>query len=105
MIEQLQKVQVELAQKRQEQIGFINKQLRLETAAKTKFTELISTMREYHVVFGHKLSPLPRELVLTDFYTPSKEQHDRELAFITLSMIRIGGVLWYLKAELHYSRS
>ena len=28
-------------------------------------------MREYHEVFGHELPPLPREPVLSDFYTPS----------------------------------
>ena len=27
-------------------------------------------MREYHEVFGHELPPLPREPVLSDFYTP-----------------------------------
>ena len=44
-------------------------------------------MRECHEVSGHELPPLPRELVKSYFYAPSNEQHDRELAFITLSMI------------------
>ena len=43
-------------------------------------------MREYHVVFGHDLPPLPREPILSDFYTPTDEQHYRELGFIALSM-------------------
>ena len=34
-------------------------------------------MREYHEVFGHELPPLPREPVLSDFYTPTDEQHYR----------------------------
>ena len=55
-------------------------------------------MREYHEVFGHELPPLPREPVLGNFYTPSDEQHYRELVFIALSMIGIGGVLYYLKS-------
>ena len=38
--------------------------------------------------------------MLSDFYTPSDEQHYRELGFIALSMIGIGGVLYYL--ELNY---
>ena len=96
-IEKLQKAQIEWAQKRQEQIDFINKQLRLEQKAETKFTELNDTMREYHEVFGHELPPLPREPVLSNYYTPCEEQHDRELAFIALSMIGIGGVLYYLE--------
>ena len=30
-------------------------------------------MREYYEVFGDELPPLPREPVLSDYYTPSKE--------------------------------
>ena len=97
MTEQLQKAQIEWAQKQQERIDFINKQFRLEQKAETKFTELNNTMRDYHEVFGHQLPPLPQNPVLSDFYTLSNEQHDRELAFITLRMIAIGGVLWYLE--------
>ena len=51
-IEQLQKAQIQWAQERQERIDFINKQLRLEHQAETKFTELNDAMREYHEVFG-----------------------------------------------------
>ena len=65
--------------------------------AETKFTELNDAMREYDEVFGHKLPPLPREPVLNDYYTPSNEQHDRELVFIALSMIGIGVVLYYFE--------
>ena len=79
-------------------IDFINKQLRLERKAETKFTELNDAMREYHEVFGHELPPLPREPVLSDFYTPTDEQHYRELGFIALSMIGIRGVLYYLES-------
>ena len=35
-------------------------------------------MREYREVFGHELPPLPREPVLSYFYTPTDEQHYRE---------------------------
>ena len=49
-IEALQKAQIEWAYKRQEQIDFINKQLRLERKAETKFTELNNAVREYHEV-------------------------------------------------------
>ena len=97
-IEALQKAQVEWAHKRQEQIDFINEQLRLERKAETKFTELNEAIREYHEVFGHELPPLPREPVLSDFYTPSDEQHYRELGFIALSMIGIRGVLYYFES-------
>ena len=94
-IEALQKAQIKWAHKCQERIDFINKQLRLERKAEVKFTELNNAMREYHEVFCHELPPLPREPVLSDFYTPTDEQHYRELGFIALSMIGIRGVLYY----------
>ena len=97
-IEALQAAQIEWAHKQQQRIDFINNQLRLERTAETKFTELNDAMREYHEVFGHELPPLPQEPVLSDFYTPANEQHYRELGFIALSMIGIGGVLYYLKS-------
>ena len=58
-IEQLQNVQVEWAQKQQERIGFISKQLWLERKAETNFEELNDAVREYHEVFDHQLLPLP----------------------------------------------
>ena len=97
-IEALQKAHIEWAHKCQERIDFINKQLRLERKAETKFTELKDAMREYHEVFGHELPPLPREPILRDFYTRTDEQHYRELGFIALSMTGIGGVLCYLES-------
>ena len=36
--------------------------------------------------------------MLSDYYTPSDEQHHRELGFIALSMIGIGGVLYYFES-------
>ena len=97
-IEKLEAAQIEWAHKCQQRIDFINNQLRLERKAETKFTELNNIMREYHEVFGHELSPLPREPVLSDFDTPANEQQYRELRFIALSMIGIVGVLHYLES-------
>ena len=96
-IEKLQKAQIEWVHKRQQRIDFIEKQLRLERKAEVKFTELNDAMRECHEVFGHELLPLPREPVLSDLYTPSDEQHYRELGFIILSMIGTLGVLYYFE--------
>ena len=96
-IEQLQAAQIEWAHKCQQRINFNNIQIRLERKAEVKFTELNDAMREYHEVFGHELPPLPREPVLSDYYTPTNEQHYRELGFIALSMIGIGGALCYLE--------
>ena len=97
-IEKLQAAQIEWAHKKQQRIYFINNQLRLERNAETKFTELNDAMREYHEVFSHKLPPLPQEPVLSNFYTQTNEQHYQKLGFIALSMIGIGGVLYYLES-------
>ena len=75
VIEQFQAAQIEWAHKCQHRTDFINKQLRLEQKAETKFTELNDTMREYHEVFGHELPPLPQEPELSDFYTLTNKQH------------------------------
>ena len=99
-IEALQAAQIKWAHNRQQRIDFINNQLRLEHAAETKFTELNDAMREYHEVFGHELPPLPREPVLSDFYSPTDEQHYRELGFIALSMIGIGEII--SRVKLYY---
>ena len=97
-IEALLKAKIECVHNQQQRIDFINNQLRLERKTEAKFTELNNAMREYHQVFGHELPPLPREPVLSDFYTPTDEQHYRELGFIALSMIGIRGVLYYLES-------
>ena len=96
--EQLEAAQIEWTHKHEQRIDFINNQLRLERKAGTKFTELNDAMREYHEVFGHKLPPLPLEPVLSNFYILTDEQHYKELGFIALSMIGIGGVLYYLES-------
>ena len=72
--------------------------VQVRAKAETKFTELNNAMREYHEVFGHDLPPLPSEPALSNFYTRTDEQHYRELGFIALSMVGIGGVLYYLES-------
>ena len=46
-----------------------------EQASETKFTELNDAMREYHEVFGLELPSLSQEPVLSNYYTPTNEQH------------------------------
>lgn len=97
-VEKLQKAQVEWQQKRQERIDFINKQLLAERKADAKFTELNDAMREYYTVFGKRL-PAINKPELSDFYTPSNDQHERELAFIGLSMAALGITLYYFEKK------
>ena len=72
MIEKLQAAQIEWAHKHQQQIEFINNQLRLERKAETKFTELKDAMREYHEVFGHEfcINPIQYGLFLKHYSMP-----------------------------------
>ena len=79
-IEDLQRAQIEWAKKRQERLDYINSEIAKEHKAEKRFTDL---------------EPLPPKPVLSDFYVPSEDHHNLELAFITLSMVGIGAFLWY----------
>ena len=60
-------------------------------------------MQQYFLVTGRLLEPLPPKPVLSDFYVPSEDHHNRELTFITLSMIGIGAFLWYSNKLINIS--
>ena len=94
-IEDLQRAQIEWAKKRQERLDYINNQIIKECKAEKRFTDLNSAMQQYFIVIRRQLEPSPPKPVLSDFYVPSENHHNRELAFITLSMIRIVAFLWY----------
>ena len=76
-------------------MDYINNQIIKERKAEKWFTDLNSAMQEYFIVTGRQLEPLPPKPVLSDFYVPSEDHHNRGLAFITISMIGIGAFLWY----------
>ena len=63
--------------------------------AEKGLADLNSAMQQYFIVTGRQLEPLPPKLALSDFYVPSEDHHNHELAFITLSMVEIGAFLWY----------
>ena len=94
-IEDLQRAQIEWAKKRQERLDYINDQIMKQHKAEKRFADLNSAMQEYFIVTGRQLEPLPPKPVLSDFYMPSEGHHNRELIFITLSMVGIGAFLWY----------
>ena len=66
-----------------------------EHKAEKRFMDLNSAMQQYFIVTGRQLEPLPPKLTLSDFYVPSEDHHNCELAFITLSVIGMGAFLWY----------
>ena len=76
-------------------MDYINNQIINEHKAEKRFTDLNSTMQQYYIVTGRQLEPLPSKPVLSDFYVPSEDHRNRELAFIALSMVGIGAFLWY----------
>ena len=91
----MQQAPIEWAKKRQEQLDYINNEIMKERKAAKRFTDLNSPIQQYFLVTGRPLEPLLPKPVLSNFYIPSEDHHNRELAFITLSMIGIGAFLWY----------
>ena len=94
-IEDMQQAQLLWAKKRQERLDYINDEIAKEHKAEKRFTDLNSAMQQYFLVTGRQLDPLPPKPILSDYYTPSENQHIREITFITLSMVGIGAFLWY----------
>ena len=93
-IEDLQRAQIEWAKKRQERLDYINSEITKEHKAEKRFMDFNSAMQQYFLATGRQLEPLPPKPVPSDFYVPSEDHHNRELAFITLSMVGIGAFLW-----------
>ena len=94
-IEDMQQAQLLWAKKRQQRLDYINNEIAKEHKAEKRFADLNSAMQEYFIVTGRQLEPLPPKPVLSDFYVPSEDHHNRELAFIFISMVGIGVFLWY----------
>ena len=86
-----------MGKKRQQHLDYINDEIAKEHKAEKRFTDLNSAMRQYILVTGTQLEPLPPKPILSDYYTPSENHHIREITFITLSMIGIGAYLWHNK--------
>ena len=76
-------------------MDYINNEIIKERKAEKRFMDLNSEMQQYFIVTGRRLEPLPPKPVLSNFYMPSEDHHNHELAFITLSMVGIGAFLWY----------
>ena len=63
--------------------------------AEKRFADLNSAMKQYFIVTGRQLEPLRPKPGLSDFYVPSEDHHNPELALSILSMVGIGASLWY----------
>ena len=51
-----------------------------EHKAEKRFTDKNAAMQQYFQVTGRQLEPLPPKPALSDFYVPSEDHHNRELA-------------------------
>lgn len=89
-IEQLQAAQSEWSKQRTERLDWINAELRRQNHAISTFRNVDNAVREYAQATGHVLDPLGPEPQLSDFYTPSPAQKNRELVFIAIGMAATG---------------
>ena len=98
-MEQLQTAQAEWSQKRTERLDWINKKLKEQHQAVQDFHDADAAWREYTRLTGETLDPLGPEPQLSDFYTPSSAQKDREIVFIILGMA-VTGLVTYKIAKI-----
>ena len=89
-IEQLNKAREDWNRDRQERLDLINKTLSDQRHAKQTFSDLGIAMQEYHEVTGQQLSPLRGEPNLSDFFNPSRQRKDAEIALVVGGMTVVG---------------
>ena len=95
-MEQLQTAQADWSERRTERLDWINKKLMEENQAVQYFHDVEAAWREYIRIKGENLDPLEPEPQLSDFYTPSSAQKDREISFVIGGMVVTGLVTYYI---------
>jgi len=96
-VEQLQSAQAAWSQKRTERLDWINQELRRQGHATHTFQDVDAAIREYSRITiptrdgaeTNTMDPLTwsaPEPTLSDFYTPSDDQKDRELTFAVVGL-------------------
>lgn len=95
-MEDLNAATAEWQKRRTQRLDFINEQLQKEHRAVQAFDDVDQAMKEYYYATKKQLNELPPKPTLSDFYTPSEEQKDREIAFIVLGMTATGFIAWKL---------
>ena len=93
-IEQLQAAQAKWSRRPTERLDWINEELRRQSHSVQTFRDVDAAIREYSRVTGTNIDPLEPEPQLSDFYTPSNEQKDREIAFVVLGLAATGLVAY-----------
>ncbi|CAC5388274.1 unnamed protein product [Mytilus coruscus] len=96
-IEKLEKAQAEWNKKRIQRLDFLNEQLQKEHHAEHTFEDVDQAMKQYYYITSKQLTPLSPKPKLSDFYTPSEDQKNREIAFVVGGMVLTGFIVWKLK--------
>ena len=95
-MEQLQTARDAWSQKRTERLDWIKDELSRQNHAVLTFHNVEAAMREYARLTGETLDPLGPEPQLSDSYTPSSAQKDREISFVVGGMVVTGLVTYYI---------
>ena len=88
-VEQLQAAQSEWSRKRAARLDWINEELRRQGHAVHTFRDVDEAIRQYNLIAdSDSMTPVLEEPKpkLSDFYLPSQEQRDREIAFIIMGL-------------------
>jgi len=90
-IEQLQAAQADWSRKRTERLDWINQELRRQGHAEHTFRDVDAAIRQYNIIAAQGVTqavPLEQEKepTLSDFYSPSEDQKNREIAFTILGL-------------------
>ena len=97
-IEKLQKDRDSWFKERQQRLDFINERLQKERHAEKTFKNVDAGMHEYYLATQHKLKPLRKYPVSSDYYHPSEKQKNGEIAII-LGGLAITGFVVYKYLE------
>ena len=92
-VEHLQQARDQWYIKRQKRLDFINKRLAQEKHSEQVFNDLDRASQQYYLLTSEKLQSIGKEPELSDFYHPSEDQKNAEIAFIILA---IGGVTYII---------
>ena len=83
-MEQLSKAREKYSEERQQRLDYLNKTISQQRHARQTFSDLGAAMQAYHEV------PLREEPKLSDFYNPSRQRKDAELALVVGGMAVVG---------------
>ena len=92
-VERLSKAREDWNRERQQRLDYLNKTISQQKHAEQTFGDLSVAMAEYHK--GQSLPPL-RKPKLADFYNPSPERKDAEVALVVGGMTLVGFLAYKL---------